>query len=151
VSDCVWTTPAIATVLAEVGGEFERTSGHGPRVVSDRPAAFARRAAAGEPFDLLISGSATVDEWVRAGRVTAATRTDLARSGIGVAVRAGAPKPPLSSIDAFRHAVLGAKIDHLPTRRQRAVCRQPIRATRLGGRRALVRPSVQRQPRRRQS
>ena len=105
----VWTTRAIATVLTEVGPEFERTSGYRLRVVSDLPPAFARRAAAGEPFDLLISGSAAVDEWVRAGRVSAATRADLARSGIGVAVRAGTPKPDLRSIDAFRRAVIGAK------------------------------------------
>ena len=105
----VWTTRAIATVLAEVGPEFERTSGSQLRIVSDLPPGFARRAAAGEPFDLLISGSAPVDEWVRAGRVIAATRTDIARSGIGVAVRAGNPKPDLSTVDAFRRALLGAK------------------------------------------
>jgi len=105
----VWTTRAIATVLAEVGPDFERTSGYHLRVVSDLPAGFARRAAAGEPFDLLISGSSIVDDWARAGRVSAATRVDLARSGIGVAVRTGAPKPGLASVDAFRRAVLGAK------------------------------------------
>src|SRR5215213_2569887 len=87
----VWAARAIATVLAQVGPEFERTSGIRLRVVSDLPPAFARRAAAGEPFDLLVSGSAAVDEWIRAGRVVAASRTELARSGIGVAVRAGAP------------------------------------------------------------
>jgi molybdate transport system substrate-binding protein len=105
----VWTTRALATVLAEVGPEFERTSGSRLRVVSDLPPGFARRAAAGESFDLLISGSATVDEWVRAGRVDAATRTDLARSGIGVAVRAGTPKPDLRTVETFRRALLGAK------------------------------------------
>ena len=65
-------------------------------------------AAAGEPFDLLITGSTAVDEWVRDGRVAAASRTDLARSGIGVAVRAGAPKSDVGSVDAFRRAVLNA-------------------------------------------
>jgi molybdate transport system substrate-binding protein len=105
----VWTARAIATVLAQVGPDFERTSGFRLRLVSDLPPAFARRAAAGEPFDLLISGSATVDEWIRAGRVVAATRADLARSGIGVAVRAGAPKPDVGSVDAFRRALLGAE------------------------------------------
>jgi len=105
----LWTTRAIATVLTEVGAEFERTSGYRLRVTSDLPAGFARRAARGEPFDLLISGSATVDEWTRAGRVAAMSRVTLARSGIGVAVRAGARKPGLHSIDAFRRAILDAK------------------------------------------
>jgi molybdate transport system substrate-binding protein len=105
----VWTTRALATVLAEVGPAFERASGARLRVVSDLPAGFARRAAAGEPFDLLITGSAAVDEWVRDGRVSAASRADLARSGIGVAVRAGAPKPDVGSVAAFRRALLDAR------------------------------------------
>lgn len=105
----VWTARAIATVLAEIGPEFERTSGFRLRLVSDLPPAFARRAAAGEAFDLLISGSAAVDDWIRAGRVVAATRTELARSGIGVAVRSGAPKPDVGSLDAFRRALLNAE------------------------------------------
>lgn len=51
----VWTTRAIATVLTEVGPEFERTTGFKLRVVSNLPAAFVRRAAACEPSDLLIA------------------------------------------------------------------------------------------------
>ena len=105
----VWTTRAIATVLGEVGPEFERGSGYRLRVVSDLPPAFARRAAAGEGFDVLISGSATIDEWIRDGRVRATTRTDLARSGIGLAVRTGAPKPDVGSVDTFRRSLLGAQ------------------------------------------
>src|SRR5688500_1484802 len=105
----VWSTRAIATVLAEVGVQFERTSGYRIHVVSDLPPAFARRFEAREPFDLLISGSATVDEWIDAGRLTASTRVDLARSGIGVAVRAGTPRPSLGSVEAFRRAVVDAK------------------------------------------
>ena len=102
----VWTTRAIATVLAEVGPEFERTTGFHLSVVSDLPPAFARRAAAGEPFDLLISGSATVDDWIRAGRVVAASRTELARSGIGVAVRSGATRRDVGSVAALRRTLL---------------------------------------------
>ena len=105
----VWTARALATVLAEVGPEFERQTGHRLIVTSDLPPAFLRRAAAGEPFDLLISGSAPVDEWIRDGRLVAATRTVIARSGIGVEVRAGAPKPDISSVDAFKRALLNAR------------------------------------------
>jgi molybdate transport system substrate-binding protein len=104
----IWTTRAIATVLTEVGPEFEQSSGYRLRVVSDLPAGFARRAATGEPFDLLISGSAPLNEWARAGRVLATSRVNLARSGIGVAVRAGTPKRDLQSVDAFRRAIIDA-------------------------------------------
>jgi molybdate transport system substrate-binding protein len=105
----VWTARALATVLAEVGPRFEHTTGHRLEVSSDLPPAFARRAAAGEPFDLLISGSTAVDEFIKAGKVLADTRTDIARSGIGVEVRAGAPKPDIGSVDAFKRALLEAK------------------------------------------
>ena len=105
----VWTARALATVLAEVGPEFERQTGHRLIVTSDLPPAFLRRAAAGEPFDLLISGSAPVDDWIKEGRLVAATRTVIARSGIGVEVRAGARKPDISSVDAFKQALLNAR------------------------------------------
>ena len=105
----VWTTRALATVLAEIGGEFERETGHKLVVTSDLPPAFARRASEGQTFDLLITGSAPLDEWIKEGRILAATRTDLARSGIGVEVRAGALKPDISSVDAFKRALLSAR------------------------------------------
>jgi molybdate transport system substrate-binding protein len=105
----VWTARALATVLEEVGGEFERATGHRLQVTSDLPPAFLRKLNAGESFDLLISGSGPVDEWIRAGRVVAATRREIARSGIGVEVRSGARKPDISTVDAFKRALLDAK------------------------------------------
>jgi len=105
----VWTARAIATVLAEVGPQFERTAGYKLAISSDLPAGFARRADAGEPFDILISGSAPVDEWIKDGKIIAETRAEIARSGIGVGVRAGAHKPDVSSVEAFKRALLEAK------------------------------------------
>jgi molybdate transport system substrate-binding protein len=105
----VWTTRAIATVLAEVGPEFERTSGITLKVTSDLPPAFRARAAAGEPFDILISGAAPVDEWIRDGKLLRETRTTIGRSGIGVEVRGGAPKPDISSVNGLKRTLLAAK------------------------------------------
>ena len=105
----IWTTRAIATVLAEIGSEFERDTGHRLIVTSDLPPAFQRRFDAGEPFDLLISGSSPVDEWIQNGRIAATTRVEIARSGIGVEVRAGSRKPDISTVDAFKRALLNAK------------------------------------------
>ena len=104
----VWAARAMSTVLAEIGLEFERTTGHKLKVISDLPPAFARRAQAGEQFDILMSGSATVEEWTKAGRIIAETRKDIARSGIGVGVRAGARKPDIRSVEAFKRALLDA-------------------------------------------
>jgi len=103
----VWTARALATVLADIGPVFERETGHRLHTVSDLPDGFLRRANGGESFDLLISGSAPVDDWIRSGRILAETRT--ARSGIGVAVRKGARKPDIGSVDAFKRALRGAK------------------------------------------
>ena len=47
--------------------------------------------------------------WIERGRIVAATRTEIARSGIGVEVRAGAPRPDISSVDAFKRALLNAR------------------------------------------
>ena len=105
----VWTTRAIGTVLAEIGGEFERATGHRLIITTDLPPALLRRAQAGEPFDLVITGSVPIDEWIRDGRIVAKTRVEIARSGIGVEVRAGRPKPDISTVDAFKRALLNAK------------------------------------------
>jgi molybdate transport system substrate-binding protein len=105
----VWTTRAIATVLAEIGPQFERATGHRLDVHSGLPDDFEKRLKAGVPLDVLISGSAPVDEWIKQGRLVAATRTGIARSGIGVEVRAGARKPDISSVDALKRALLDAK------------------------------------------
>ena len=105
----VWTSRAIATVLAEIGPEFERMTGHKLRVTSDLPTPFARRHQAGEQFDILISGSSPVDEWIKAGRLIAETRKDIARSGIGVAIRKGARRPDITTVEAFKRTLLDAK------------------------------------------
>ena len=105
----VWTARAIATVLAEVGPEFERSTGSRLTVTSDLSSGFARRLRLGEPVDVIISGASSIDEWIADGRIAARTRTDLARSGIGVEVREGAAKPDISSAEAFKRALLGAK------------------------------------------
>ena len=68
-----------------------------------------RRISAGEPFDFLVAAPAQIDGLIDAGKIIRETRTDLARSGIGVAVRAGARKPDVSSVDAFKRALLAAR------------------------------------------
>jgi molybdate transport system substrate-binding protein len=96
-------------VLSEIGSEFERTTGHKLNVTSGLSSQFVQRIIAGEPFDLVISGSPAVDALIKVGKVIADTRIDLVRSGIGVEVRAGAPKPDISSVETFKRALLNAK------------------------------------------
>ena len=105
----VWTARVGATVLAEIGPEFERTTGHTLKVSVDLPAPFLQRIKAGEPFDVLISTAGPIDGLIQEGRLVKQTRATFARSGIGVEVRKGARKPDISSVDAFKRAVLDAK------------------------------------------
>jgi molybdate transport system substrate-binding protein len=110
----VLTTRSIATVLEKIGGEFELRTRRQLNVTTDVAARMVRRINAGEPFDLLVAAPAQIDRLINEGKIIPETRTDLARSGIGVAVRAGAPKPDVSSVDAFKRALLRAQsIAHL--------------------------------------
>jgi molybdate transport system substrate-binding protein len=105
----VFTSRAIATVLDKIGPEFERTTGHTLNVISGFSPIFVKQINAGEPFDVVVSPPSTIDGLIKDGKVIAATRTNLVRSGVGVEVRAGAPKPDISSVEAFKRALLNAK------------------------------------------
>lgn len=105
----VLTTRAIATVLAETGTEFERTTNSKLHVTSDIAVKMVRRIQAGESFDVLVASPEQIDALIKEGKIIAGTRTKLARSGIGVEVRAGAPKPDINSVEAFKRALLNAK------------------------------------------
>jgi molybdate transport system substrate-binding protein len=105
----VFTTRSIATVLEKIGPDFERRTGRRLSVTTDVAVRMVRRINAGEPFDVLVAAPAQIDELIRAGKIIPKTRTDLARSGIGVAVRAGAPKPDVSSVEAFTRALIAAR------------------------------------------
>jgi len=105
----IFSTRAIATVLDKVGPGFERTTGHRLNLTTDIAIRMVRRIRDGEPFDFLVAAPGQMDALIREGKIIPETRTDLTRSGIGVQVRAGAPKPDISSVHAFKRALLDAK------------------------------------------
>jgi molybdate transport system substrate-binding protein len=98
----------------ELAQEFERATGNtivniwGPSM-GDTPQAIPNRMARGEPVDVVIMVGEALDKLVHDGKVVAASRTDLARSLIGAAVRAGAPRPDIGSVEAFKRALESAK------------------------------------------
>lgn len=100
---------AITTVLEKIGPEFERQTGHKLNVISGFGPVFAQQIDAGEPFDVFVSTPATMERLFTEGKLIADTRTILVRSGTGVEVRAGAPKPDITSVEAFKRALLNAK------------------------------------------
>jgi len=103
-----------AAAYRELVPEFERASGH--KVVTDwgpsmgnTPQAIPQRLARGEPVDVVIMVGYALGDLAKEGKVRPDSPVDLARSLIGVAVRAGAPKPDIGSADAVKRALLQAK------------------------------------------
>ena len=103
-----------AVAYRALAPEFERTTGNtvatswGPSM-GNTPEAVPSRLRRGEPIDVLIMVGYALGDLIKEGKVIADSRVDLARSSIGIAVRAGAPKPDISSVDAVRSALLAAK------------------------------------------
>jgi molybdate transport system substrate-binding protein len=99
--------------LDEIGHElipqFETSSGHKVTVTWTGTVKIKQQIAAGEVFDLVIVGAPEVDKFIAEGKMVVGSRVDLARSGVGVAVKAGAPKPDISSGEAVKKAMLAAK------------------------------------------
>jgi molybdate transport system substrate-binding protein len=105
----VLTAGAFKSAVVALVPEFEKASGNRVVVANDTVGALAKRIAAGETFDVVVMTPAAVDELAATGRVIPGSRTDLVRVGVGVMVKAGAPKPDVSTVDAFKKAVLAAK------------------------------------------
>ena len=101
-------TTAMKAAIDELVPPFERANGHTVRVSYGPSGGVARRFLAGEPADVIVIDSGALDDLIRQGKVQPG-RTDVARTGIGIAVRKGAPKPDVSSPDALRRALLAAK------------------------------------------
>ncbi len=96
-------------VMDEVLPQFEKASGHKVTVTFTGAANIKKRIAAGEVFDLVIVDAPVIDAFAGDGKIVARTRTDLMKSGIGAAVRAGAAKPDIGSSEAFKKTLLAAK------------------------------------------
>lgn len=99
----------VKAVLEDLVGAFERASEHKVKAVFGTAVPLKRQIDGGETFDVVILTPAMVDDLVKQGKVAGGSATIVAKSGIGVAIRAGTSKPDLGSPDAFKKALLGAK------------------------------------------
>ena len=101
-------TTAMKAAIDELVPPFERANGHNVRVSYGPSGGVARRFIGGEPADVIMIEAGALDELIKQGKVLPG-RTDVARTGIGIAVRKGAPKPDVSSPEALKRALLAAK------------------------------------------
>jgi len=113
-SVAVMTSGALAAPLQTLVPMYERAAGATITVVSGgsvggAPDSIPSRLQRGERADVLIMAGASIDDMIKAGKVVAGSRVDLARSRIGLAVRKGAPRPDITTVDSFKRAVLQAK------------------------------------------
>ena len=100
---------ALGPALNELVPQFERATGHKLVIQYGSSPTFKQQIETGEVFDLAILTAPIVDELAKHGKVTGETRTVVARSGIGVAVRADAPRSDIGSVDGFKRRLLRAR------------------------------------------
>jgi molybdate transport system substrate-binding protein len=100
---------ALKTVMEELVPKFEQTTKHKVVVEFGLAAVMAQRIEAGEAFDVAVLTPAPMDEVIKRGKIVPNTRAVIARSGLGIVIRAGARKRDISTVEAFKRALLDAK------------------------------------------
>jgi molybdate transport system substrate-binding protein len=100
---------ALKSTMEELAPQFEKASEHKLVMTFGAAAEIKTSIEKGAALDVAILTTAVTDDLIKEGKLTAAGRADIARSGAGVAARKGAPKPDISTTEAFKHALLDAK------------------------------------------
>jgi molybdate transport system substrate-binding protein len=99
--------PPLRTMLSELLPQFERASGHKLAVTYESSWLLVERIHKGETPDVAFLTARQTDDLIREGKLV--RRRDVARSSIGLAVRADAPKPDIGTVEAFKRTLLAAK------------------------------------------
>src|SRR5580692_488234 len=110
---------ALNAVMDELGPQFEKATGTKINATIGTSAQLKARVDSNEAFDAIILTKALLDQLATQGKVADSPRAPIAHVGIGVAIRKGAPKPDISTVEAFKQAMLNAKsigyVDNTPT------------------------------------
>jgi molybdate transport system substrate-binding protein len=102
-------TTALKTSIDDLAPQFQRATGHTLRASYGPSSTLTKRIAEGEDADFVILGGDGIDVLIRQRKVMDGSGVKFARSMIGAAVAEGAPKPDISSADAFKRALLAAR------------------------------------------
>lgn len=99
---------AVRAIVTELAQAFEKETGHKVSLAFGTVGVTRQRLAT-EPADVVIMSDVAIDESIKQDRIVSGTRTDIARTGMGVGVRDGAPTPDISTPEAFKQSLLAAK------------------------------------------
>ncbi len=95
--------------IEELQPQCERAIGHPLAIQFNSTAAVKKKIEAGESFDVTIITTEAVEDLIKQGKLAGGTRADVARSELGIGIRAGAPKPDIHTPEAFKRALRAAK------------------------------------------
>ncbi len=99
----------VKAVIDELKPQAEKAIGRPLMIDFDTSSSVKKRIEGGEAFDVAILTSDVIDDLAKAGKIAAGTRTEIARCGIGIGVRAGAAKPDIKTSDALKKTLLASK------------------------------------------
>ena len=115
----VLSSVGIKAVVDELAPQFEKATKHKVTMVFGLAGALKAQIEKGEPFDVAILTPPLLDDLIAKGLVPA--KSTIARTGLGLMIKAGAHKPDISTVDAFKKTLLAATVDHVRIgRRQRS-------------------------------
>ncbi len=104
----VLSTNGVKAILEDLAPQFERATGHKLVITFEVTTVLKKDIEAGATFDVTILTASATDDLIKQGKARGPSAM-IAKSGAGVAVKAGAPKPDISTTDAFKRALLAAK------------------------------------------
>ena len=105
----VFSAGAVRAIVTELAGPFRQETGHTVTLSFGTAGQTRQKLLSGEPVDVVILTDAGIDAMIKQGALVPGSRADLARTGMGVGVREGAPKPDISTSEAFKATLLEAK------------------------------------------
>ena len=104
----VMAASAVKEAYLELVSDFENSSGNKVVTIWGGTEGLAKRISGGEVVDIVIVAAPNIDKLIMEGKLVAGSRADIAKSGVGIALRTGLPKPDISSAEAVKRAALAA-------------------------------------------
>jgi molybdate transport system substrate-binding protein len=95
--------------VSDLAPAYEKLTGHTVTVKFEQAAALNAMINSGAPADIAALQPEQVDNFIKQGKMVAGTKTNFAQAGVGIAVKTGAPRPDISTAEAFKNAMINAK------------------------------------------